>query len=91
MLASQLDKIKFSFFNLNYKINEYILTKEQTCENCKYFGGLMCDHIDENANCLGWEKYHWHPIKDIIYKYKIKRLARKMREDPSFKHFKMSK
>lgn len=25
------------------------------CENCKWFGGLMCDHVDENYKCLGWE------------------------------------
>lgn len=25
------------------------------CDNCKWFGGLMCDHVDENYKCLGWE------------------------------------
>ena len=27
------------------------------CDNCKWFGGLMCDHVDENYKCLGWERY----------------------------------
>lgn len=27
------------------------------CDNCKWFGGLMCDHVDENFKCLGWEAY----------------------------------
>ena len=26
-----------------------------TCDNCKYFGGCCCDHVDEDGNCLGWE------------------------------------
>ena len=29
------------------------------CENCTYFGGLMCDHLDENFRCLGWEPIDW--------------------------------
>ena len=31
----------------------------QCCENCDFFGGLMCDHLDENYNCLGWEPINW--------------------------------
>lgn len=30
---------------------------EQTCDNCKYFGGCCCDHVDEDGKCLGWEEY----------------------------------
>lgn len=26
-----------------------------TCDNCKYFGGCCCDHVDADGNCLGWE------------------------------------
>ena len=40
----------------------------------------MCDHIDEEGNCLGWERPGWHPIKNIAYRIRIKRLARKMRK-----------
>ena len=29
--------------------------EERVCENCGWFGGLMCDHIDENGKCLGWK------------------------------------
>lgn len=47
----------------------------------------MCDHVDENNKCLGWEKYKRHPIKDFQYKIKIKRLAKKLRTDPDFKYF----
>ena len=73
-------------FNIDYNISRFIHhTKD--CENCKYFGGLMCDHVDENNKCLGWEKYHRHPLKSIRRKIQIKRLAKKLRKDPSFKHF----
>ena len=47
----------------------------------------MCDHVDENNKCLGWERQEWHPIKNIKYRIKMKRLVKKMRLDPSFKHF----
>ena len=57
----------------------YIL-KEQDCDNCKYFGGLMCVHVDKQNKCLGWERYKWHPIKDLKRKIQIKRLSRKMRK-----------
>ena len=50
------------------------------CENCRYFGGLMCDHIDEEGNCLGWERTGWHPIKNMAYRIRMKRLVRKMRK-----------
>ena len=47
----------------------------------------MCDHVDENFKCLGWEKEEWHPIKNLKYKIKIKRLVKKLRTDPDIKYF----
>ena len=47
----------------------------------------MCDHVDENNKCLGWEKYKRRPIKAWLYKRKIKKLAKKLRTNPSFEHF----
>ena len=39
------------------------ILRKQWCQFCRYFGGLMCDHLDENNNCLGFERY---TIKDKI-------------------------
>lgn len=86
----ELQKIKYFFFTIDYKLSR-ALRNTKDCENCKYFGGLMCDHVDENNKCLGWERYKRHPIKDIKYRIKMKRLVKKMRLDPSFKHFKIKK
>lgn len=47
-------------YAFRYDINEMptIIEAEpevHDCDNCKWFGGLMCDHVDENYKCLGWE------------------------------------
>lgn len=42
----------------------------------------MCDHLDDNGNCLGWERADFNPIHKWIYQYKIKRLAKKLKVDP---------
>ena len=73
-------------FNIDYNLTR-LINHTHDCENCKYFGGLMCTHVDENNKCLGWEKYKRRPIKTWLYKQKIKKLAKKMRENPSFEHF----
>lgn len=69
-------------FNLKYNIiefiNNYILRKEY-CDYCYYFGGLMCDHIDENGKCLGFRRYKI--IDKIKYKYtqhKINKIVKKI-------------
>lgn len=73
-------------FNLKYNIiefiNNYILRKEY-CDYCYYFGGLICDHIDENGKCLGFRrykiidkikyKYTQHKINKIVKKYKYRK------------------
>lgn len=67
--------MKKHLFQLRWKIHifieNYILRKEY-CDYCYYFGGLMCDHIDENGNCLGFRRY---TLKDKI---KYRRTQRKI-------------
>ena len=33
----------------------WIINYLATCDNCEYFGGCCCDHLDENGKCLGWK------------------------------------
>ena len=51
-MKHKIIKFKFSLWDL---WRTYILS-EKDCDNCDYFGGLMCDHVDENFKCLGWER-----------------------------------
>ena len=69
-------QLKFKIYNL-YRL--YIL-KQHDCENCKYFGGLMCNHVDKNGKCLGWEKYKRHPICNLKYRIKLRKTIRKMKK-----------
>lgn len=57
----------------------YILHQED-CDNCRFFGGCCCDHIDEEGNCLGWERADLNPINRQIYQYKIKKLVKKLKK-----------
>lgn len=38
----------------------------------------MCDHVDKNWNCLGWEPMKWQPIKHIKQKYYMKKMIKKI-------------
>ena len=68
----------FKYWLLNF----YNYTRHtHDCDNCKYFGGCMCIHVDENGKCLGWEKEEWHPIHNWWYNYKINRLIRKLKNE----------
>lgn len=63
--------MKFLNFNqlkwdLKIFINSYIFHKKY-CDYCYYFGGLICDHIDENGKCLGFRRYKI--VDRIKYKY----------------------
>lgn len=58
-LKNKWIQFKFELFEF---YQSYILRKEY-CEYCYYFGGLMCDHLDENNNCLGFRRW---TIKDRI-------------------------
>lgn len=75
--------IKIFLFNFNYRLTylyRLYIKKIHDCDNCGYFGGCMCDHIDEHGNCLGWKSAGWHPIHGFIYDMKIRRLAKKYRK-----------
>ena len=44
---------------LEYKKHIQSIEIYQDCESCYHFGGCMCDNLDENGNCLGWEPIDW--------------------------------
>lgn len=83
MLDLHLDKIKNNWiqfkFRLIYLYRLYIL-KEYDCDNCQYFGGCCCDHVDANGNCLGWESAGWHPIQTWLYYRKINKLVKEYKK-----------
>lgn len=76
-------KIKRNYYQFYFECREiwrtYILHQED-CDNCKYFGGCCCDHIDEQGNCLGWERANLNPINKWIYNYKLKKMVRKFKK-----------
>ena len=77
-------KIKHQFFQIEYRIiylYRLYIKKEYDCDNCRYFGGCCCDHIDENGNCLGWESIGFHPIEDFKYRRMIRRLVRRAKKN----------
>ena len=76
-------KIEYKWFCFYWKIRDWqhcYIHRVQDCDNCKYFGGLMCDHVDADWNCLGWEPIKWQPIKKIKQRYHMKKWVRKMRK-----------
>ena len=85
VIAAPIAYIKEHRFQWEYELREWWRTyvlKEKDCDNCKYFGGCCCDHLDEYGNCLGWERANLSFIHKWIYQYKIKRLAKKLKVDP---------
>lgn len=69
--------MKENFIQLYFELYEWwrtFIRKEQDCDNCKYYGGVMCDHVDVDLHCLGWERASFNPI----LKWKYKRLIRRM-------------
>ena len=59
MQGLQLDEIMFNLkWRMHYLIHLYI-EHIHDCDNCGYFGGCMCDHVDENGKCLGWKNDNW--------------------------------
>jgi hypothetical protein len=78
MKIKQINKIIFNLkYNIKEFINNYILRKKY-CDYCYYFGGLMCDHIDENGNCLGFRRYKiMDKIKYKYTQYKINKIVKK--------------
>ena len=79
-LKNKIIQLKFQFYDI---YRTYIL-KQKDCDNCAYFGGLMCDHIDENGKCLGWKKIKFNPlyrIKDAIHIHKVKKMIKKINKE----------
>ena len=80
-MKNLLKKIQFKYFCLYAQIKDWqhcYIHKIHDCDNCKHFGGLMCDHVDENWNCLGWEPMKWQPIKHIKQRYYMKKMIKKL-------------
>ena len=75
--------IKHFLFNLDYRITylyRLYIKRYHDCDNCSYFGGCMCDHIDADGKCLGWESAGWHPIKGWLYNRKINKMVKKYKK-----------
>ena len=76
-----MKKLKYKLVQLYFEVwllwRTYVLRNE-ACENCKYFGGLCCDHVDEKGNCLGWERANLNPIHRWIYNYRLKKLVKNL-------------
>lgn len=64
-------QFRFTILDLYYS---HIL-RDKDCKYCRYFGGLICDHLDENDNCLGFKRF---TIKDRINSYRHHRRFLKM-------------
>ena len=78
-------KIYNTLFNIDYRIHYLInlyIKNIKDCHNCRFFGGCMCNHIDEEGNCLGWENEKWYPFKDWSYHRKIAKMVKIMKKDP---------
>ena len=54
-IISVIDRIAYSVKKRQQKRIDDAY-KEEECDSCDYFGGLMCDHVDENGKCLGWKR-----------------------------------
>ena len=75
--------IKHFLFNLDYRIKylyRLYIERYHDCDNCSYFGGCMCDHIDADGNCLGWESAGWHPFSTWLYNHRIKKMVKKYKK-----------
>lgn len=74
-------KINKMIFNLKYNIKEFInnyILRKKYCDYCYYFGGLMCNHIDEYGKCLGFRRYKiTDKIKYKYTQYKINKILKK--------------
>ena len=79
-LKNLLKKFQFSLFEFKYNYIDNFILRKEICDYCKYFGGLMCDHTDENGLCLGFERYKFTPIKNFIRKRKVKRIVKELRK-----------
>lgn len=78
ILKKNLNELKWK---IHIFIENYILRK-QYCEYCYYFGGLICDHIDENGKCLGFRRYTLkNKIQDRKIQKKLDKWAKTHKEE----------
>lgn len=66
-------------FNCFLLWRTYIL-KLEDCDNCKWFGGCCCDHLDENGECMGWEQANFNPIPYFKRRYQMWKIKREIRK-----------
>ena len=82
LIAAPFIYIKENWHQQYYECRElwrtYIL-RQKDCDNCKYFGGCCCNHIDKNGKCLGWERADLNPIHEWQYKQQIKRIVKQLK------------
>lgn len=74
-----MNKFKYNFVQLYFILYDWwrtFILKQQDCDNCKYYGGLMCTHVDENWNCLGWKRKSFNPLKHWQYQRLIRRMSK---------------
>lgn len=72
-----MNKFKYNLLQLYFELYDWWRTfvlKQQDCDNCKYYGGLMCTHVDVDWNCLGWERKSFNPFRKWQYRQLIRRL-----------------
>ena len=76
-------EIQYKWLNFYWKLVDWqhcYIHKIHDCDNCKYFGGLMCDHVDADWNCLGWEPMKWQPIKNLKQRYYMRKISKKWKK-----------
>ena len=74
-----MSKFKYNLIQIYFEIYEWwrtFIRKEQDCDNCKYYGRVMCDHVDADCNCLGWERKSFNLLDQWKYRRLIRRLSR---------------
>ena len=89
MVKKFFDKIRYFLIKLRsqfiqfrfwlWELRRLYILKEHDCDNCKYYGGVACEHVDEEGNCLGWERVNLSIIHNLIYRYRIKKVVKILR------------
>lgn len=45
------------------------------CDNCKYFGGCCCNHLDADGDCMGYEPYVKIPNCENLFNELMERIT----------------
>ena len=77
----QLDEVIFNLKWCIHYLTRLYIKHIHDCDNCGYFSGCMCDHIDENGKCLGWKNENWHPLRNYFYQRKIKKVVKILKKN----------